>query len=232
MRTVAGKVYLVGAGPGLVDMLTVRAHELICTASCLLHDDLVGEEVLALARPDAIVRHVGKRCGPKTITQEDINHWMIEYARAGHSVVRLKSGDPLLFGRAVEEIGALRAAGVEFEIVPGICDTKCGPIFRKRNLQNVFFAFLTHEIRNPSASVTFTGFPRRIFAANCAVRDRLAVGKQSPFRFNSQRKTDQFTVIMLPSKMHAQHTFCLSERKCIINLQCDDVLFMFHCEFG
>ena len=120
MRTVAGKVYLVGAGPGLVDMLTVRAHELICTASCLLHDDLVGEEVLALARPDAIVRHVGKRCGPKTITQEDINHWMIEYARAGHSVVRLKSGDPLLFGRAVEEIGALRAAGVDCERVPGI----------------------------------------------------------------------------------------------------------------
>jgi uroporphyrin-III C-methyltransferase len=115
-----GSVYLVGAGPGSLDLLTLRAHALISSASCLLHDDLVSAEVLALASSDALVRNVGKRCGKKTITQEEINAWMIEYSQAGHSVVRLKSGDPLLFGRAAEEIDALTGAAIPFEIVPGV----------------------------------------------------------------------------------------------------------------
>ena len=115
-----GTVYLVGAGPGSLDLLTLRAHGLISSASCLLHDDLVSAEVLALASSDALVRNVGKRCGKKTITQEQINAWMIEYAQAGHSVVRLKSGDPLLFGRAAEEMDALSGADIPFEIVPGV----------------------------------------------------------------------------------------------------------------
>jgi uroporphyrin-III C-methyltransferase len=115
-----GTVYLVGAGPGSLDLLTMRAHALITSASCLLHDDLVSAEVLSLAAPDAMVRNVGKRCGKKTITQEEINAWMVEYAQAGHSVVRLKSGDPLLFGRAAEEIEALAGAAIPFEIVPGV----------------------------------------------------------------------------------------------------------------
>jgi uroporphyrin-III C-methyltransferase len=115
-----GTVYLVGAGPGSLDLLTLRAHALISSASCLLHDDLVSVEVLSLASTSALIRNVGKRCGTKTITQEEINAWMIEYARAGHSVVRLKSGDPLLFGRAAEEIDALTGAAIPFEIVPGV----------------------------------------------------------------------------------------------------------------
>jgi uroporphyrin-III C-methyltransferase len=115
-----GTVYLVGAGPGSLDLLTMRAHALITSASCLLHDDLVSAEVLSLAGPDALVRNVGKRCGKKTITQEEINAWMVEYAQAGHSVVRLKSGDPLLFGRAAEEIEALAGAAIPFGIVPGV----------------------------------------------------------------------------------------------------------------
>jgi uroporphyrin-III C-methyltransferase len=120
MRADNGTVYLAGAGPGSLDLLTLRAHALISSASCVLHDDLVSREVLSLASPDAEVRNVGKRCGRKTITQAEINAWMIEYAQAGHSVVRLKSGDPLLFGRAAEEIEALTAAAVPFEIVPGV----------------------------------------------------------------------------------------------------------------
>ena len=115
-----GIVYLVGAGPGSLDLLTMRAHALISSATCLLHDDLVSAEVLSLASPDALVRNVGKRCGEKMITQEEINDWMIHYAQQGHSVVRLKSGDPLLFGRAVEEIAALTAASIPFEVVPGV----------------------------------------------------------------------------------------------------------------
>lgn len=116
----AGIVYLTGAGPGAGDLLTLRAKALIQSASCILHDDLVSADVLALARADARVENVGKRCGQKTVTQEQIHQWMIEYARAGHSVVRLKSGDPTLFGRAAEEIAALTAAQVPFEIVPGV----------------------------------------------------------------------------------------------------------------
>ena len=113
-------VYLVGAGPGSLDLLTLRAHALISSASCLLHDDLVSPEVLSLATPQALVRNVGKRCGQKKITQEEINAWMIQYAQEGHSVVRLKSGDPLLFGRAAEEIAALAQAAVTFEVIPGV----------------------------------------------------------------------------------------------------------------
>lgn len=115
-----GNVYLVGAGPGAPDLLTLRANDLIASATCLLHDDLVPDQILALAAPGATVRNVGKRCGEKTITQQDINQWMVEFARAGHSVVRLKSGDPLLFGRAAEEIAALSRAEIPFHVVPGV----------------------------------------------------------------------------------------------------------------
>lgn len=116
----SGTVYLTGAGPGAPDLLTVRARALIETASCILHDDLVPHEVVVLARRDALIVNVGKRCGQKLVTQEQIHEWMIEYARAGHSVVRLKSGDPAIFGRAAEEIAALAAATIPFEIVPGV----------------------------------------------------------------------------------------------------------------
>jgi len=115
-----GRVYLVGAGPGDPDLLTARAARLLATADVVLNDDLVPEAVVALAHPEALARNVGKRCGKKKITQAEINVLMIEHARAGRSVVRLKSGDPLVFGRAAEEIDALREAAVEFEVVPGI----------------------------------------------------------------------------------------------------------------
>ncbi len=115
-----GKVYLVGAGPGDPGLLTLRAASLIQTADCIFHDDLVAPEVLKLAAPTASVENVGKRCGNKTITQEQIHALLVEKAHAGYSVVRLKTGDPTLFGRACEEIEALQENGVPFEIVPGI----------------------------------------------------------------------------------------------------------------
>ena len=117
---VAGRVYLIGAGPGDPDLLTVKALRLLQSAEVLLHDDLVPEAILSLAAPTAEIVNVGKRCGLKNITQEEINALMIGHARASRSVVRLKSGDPLLFGRAAEEIAALTAATIPFEIVPGI----------------------------------------------------------------------------------------------------------------
>lgn len=116
----AGKVYLVGAGPGDPDLLTVKALRLIQNADVLLHDDLVPNAILELAREGADVVNVGKRCGMKNITQEEIHELMIAHARAGQCVVRLKSGDPLIFGRAAEEMKALSEAGVTFAVVPGI----------------------------------------------------------------------------------------------------------------
>lgn len=115
-----GKVYLVGAGPGDPDLLTVRAANLLKTADVILHDDLVGPQILKLASLQARLQNVGKRCGKKNLSQEEINFLMIEFASLGKKVVRLKGGDPLIFGRLGEEIEALRKAGIEFEIVPGI----------------------------------------------------------------------------------------------------------------
>jgi uroporphyrin-III C-methyltransferase / precorrin-2 dehydrogenase / sirohydrochlorin ferrochelatase len=119
-RAVAGHVYLVGAGPGDPELLTVKALRLIESADVILHDDLVSPAILELAAAAAEMTNVGKRCGAKSITQEEINALMVEHAHAGRSVVRLKSGDPLLFGRAAEEIAALGQAGVPYEVVPGV----------------------------------------------------------------------------------------------------------------
>lgn len=115
-----GKIFLVGAGPGDPELLTVKAHKLIQRAAVVLHDDLVPSAILALASPQAEVINVGKRAGAKGITQAEINALMIEYSRRGLDVVRLQSGDPAIFGRLAEEMDALEAAKVPFEVVPGI----------------------------------------------------------------------------------------------------------------
>ena len=119
-----GKVYLVGAGPGDPELLTVKALRLIQSAGLILHDDLVPQAILELALPAAEIINVGKRCGVKSITQEQINALMVERAREQKSphrtIVRLKSGDPLIFSRAAEEIAALTEASIPFEIVPGV----------------------------------------------------------------------------------------------------------------
>ena len=114
-----GKVYLVGAGPGAPDLLTVRAVRLLESADIVLHDALVHPETLALA-PHARKIDVGKRYGKVSTEQRFIHRALIEAARTHHTVVRLKGGDPMLFGRAQEELEALREAGIEVEVVPGI----------------------------------------------------------------------------------------------------------------
>ena len=115
-----GTVYLAGAGPGDPNLLTLRVLRLLETADLVLPDDLVSAEILSLAHSGAEIIPVGKRCGQPRITQAEIHVLMLDAARAGRSVLRLKSGDPLIFGRAGEEIGALREAQIPFEIVPGI----------------------------------------------------------------------------------------------------------------
>jgi uroporphyrin-III C-methyltransferase len=115
-----GKVYLVGAGPGDPELLTLKALRLLRNVEAVLHDDLVSSEILQLIPPTARVHNVGKRSGTKKITQEEINFLMAALADSGLRVVRLKSGDPLIFGRAGEEIESLRKANIPFEIVPGV----------------------------------------------------------------------------------------------------------------
>jgi uroporphyrin-III C-methyltransferase len=117
---VARKVYLVGAGPGDPELLTRKAWRVLQSADVVLHDDLVSQEILRVLPPTTQAVNVGKRCGAKSISQDEINTLMVQLARAGKIVARLKSGDPLLFGRAGEEVEALRRAGIDFEVIPGV----------------------------------------------------------------------------------------------------------------
>jgi uroporphyrin-III C-methyltransferase len=117
---VNGKVYLVGAGPGDPELLTLKALNILRRADAVLHDDLVSPQILSMAPKTATLYDVGKRCGRKSTRQEAIHFLMVELAHQGMQVVRLKGGDPMIFGRAGEEIHALREAGIEFEVVPGV----------------------------------------------------------------------------------------------------------------
>jgi uroporphyrin-III C-methyltransferase len=116
----SGFVYLVGAGPGDPDLLTLKAVKALAAADVVLADDLVADEVLAHARPGARIVHVGKLGGCKSTPQEFIDRLMVAEARAGRTVVRLKGGDPMIFGRGGEECAALAAAGIPYEVVNGI----------------------------------------------------------------------------------------------------------------
>lgn len=115
-----GTIYLVGAGPGDPDLLTLRAARLIENAELIVHDGLVDPAILALARPDATLVSVAKQRSRHTLPQDGINALLVREAKAGRSPVRLKGGDPLIFGRGGEEAEAARAQGVAVEIVPGI----------------------------------------------------------------------------------------------------------------
>jgi len=115
-----GKVFLVGAGPGDPELLTLKAAKVLREADVVLHDELVSAEILALIPPTAKIVNVGKRCGKKNTPQDGINRLLVEYSLLGLQVVRLKGGDPFIFGRGGEELEALRQAGIQVEVVPGV----------------------------------------------------------------------------------------------------------------
>jgi uroporphyrin-III C-methyltransferase / precorrin-2 dehydrogenase / sirohydrochlorin ferrochelatase len=141
--SVPGSVALVGAGPGDPGLLTLRALRLLNQADVILHDRLVDAQILKLARRDALCIEVGKQAGKQGTTQEQIHALMLQYARAGRQVVRLKGGDPCIFGRGGEELEFLRERGVAYEVVPGItaalaCAAYAGiPLTHREHAQSV-----------------------------------------------------------------------------------------------
>jgi uroporphyrinogen III methyltransferase / synthase len=124
-----GIVYLVGAGPGDPGLMTIRALDLIVAADVIVHDRLIPQDALAAARPDAEILYVGKEPGAMSVAQEGIEDLLIDRARQGSIVVRLKGGDPFVFGRGGEEAEALTAAGIPFEVVPGVTAGVAAPAY-------------------------------------------------------------------------------------------------------
>jgi uroporphyrin-III C-methyltransferase len=122
------KVYLVGAGPGNIEYLTVKAYRLLASAEVLIYDALVDNELLDLVPTNCLKLDVGKRGGKPSTPQGEINSLLVKYCRQGKQVVRLKSGDPFIFGRCISEIEALKAAGCEFEVIPGISSALAAPL--------------------------------------------------------------------------------------------------------
>ena len=167
----AGKVYIVGAGPGAADLLTLRAAALLHTATIVLHDDLVPAEILELCPASAQIINVGKRRGSHGRSQEQINALMVWHAREpqAQTVVRLKSGDPAVFGRLGEELDALRRAGIEFEIVPGVTAAAAAAASAKitltdRRSASALVVVTAHNCRNESLSRTLFDPARSSYA--------------------------------------------------------------------
>ncbi|HME88434.1 MAG TPA: uroporphyrinogen-III C-methyltransferase [Chthoniobacterales bacterium] len=152
-----GKVYLVGAGPGDLGLVTLRAKECIERADVIVYDHLANPEMLGWAREDAEIIYGGKRAGEHAFSQEQINKLLIEKARAEKEVVRLKGGDPFVFGRGAEEAKAIVDAGIAFEVVPGITSAIAGPAYAgiplTHRVENSHVTFFTgHEEPTKSAS--------------------------------------------------------------------------------
>ena len=162
--TAYGKVYLVGAGPGAADLITMRGAKLLERAEIVFHDALVEPEMLALC-PQAIKVAVGKRCGKLSSVQQFINKRLVDAAQKYKTVVRLKGGDPMLFGRADEELQALHHASIEIEVVPGITAALAGAASLQQSL----------TLRGISRSVAFITLAQ-------ATENTLAACKNSPIQ--------------------------------------------------
>ena len=187
----AGRVILVGAGPGDPELLTIKALKALQAADVILADDLASDDVLALANSAARVVHVGKRGGCKSTPQQFIERLMVAEARAGRTVVRLKGGDPFIFGRGGEERAALREAGIECEVVNGItaglaAATAVGVPFTHRDHCHGAILITGHEReggRTDWRSLATTGLPLIIYmgVGSCeAICAGLAAGGMAP----------------------------------------------------
>ena len=147
MSAEKGKVYILGAGPGGVEYMTVRSHSLLTQAEIVIYDALVDDSILELAPENSEKISVGKRGGQPSKSQSEINRLLVEKCNLGKEIVRLKGGDPFIFGRTASEIQALKAAGCDFEVIPGISSALAGPLLAAIPLTDPvmsrYFAVLT-----------------------------------------------------------------------------------------
>ncbi len=161
-----GVVYLVGAGPGDPGLVTLRAKECIENADVIVYDHLANPEMLNWAREDAEIVYAGKEAGEPQLSQQEINRLLIEKAREGKRVVRLKGGDPFVFGRGAEEAQAIVDAGIPFEIVPGITSAIAGPAYAgiplTHRAHNSHVTFFTGHEDPAKPQSTFAGGARSL----------------------------------------------------------------------
>ena len=167
------RVFLAGAGPGDPELLTVKTLRLLQTAEVILHDALVSEEILSLARPSATLLDVGKRCGRHSATQDEICALLVRAAQQSEGIVlRLKGGDPMIFGRATEEMQALDAHGIAYEVVPGITAALAAASSLKLSLTQRLVSRAVHFVAGHAAE---GGLPRHDFAGLAQAGGTLAV---------------------------------------------------------
>ena len=162
-----GRVYLVGAGPGDLGLMTVRGLELLRAVDVVVYDELVSPAILAEASRAAIKVYVGKHAGQHCIAQEEINDALVDYARMGYAVVRLKGGDPFVFGRGGEEASVLAEAGVPFEIVPGVSSAIAVPAYAgipltHRGYASSFAVVSGHPAGNAKSAVDWAKLARAV----------------------------------------------------------------------
>ncbi len=183
-----GLVSLIGAGPGSEDLLTLRAHRTLQNADVILHDALVPLEIVRMARRDAEIISVGKRKGCHSKSQDEINALIIAKAQAGLKVARLKSGDPMIFGRAGEEIAAMRANGVAYEIIPGVTSALAGaaeaeiPLTLRGTASSVVFTTghdLTGGLLPDWAHLALTGSTVAVYMGRTVARETAARLRES-----------------------------------------------------